>query len=132
MSPIGNLFKKSGRAVGNFFKKDVARPVAGFFKKGGTGEQVLRGFSTGIGAVGNVASKIASNPLVTAGLMATAPELLPLVPALALGGGLAKQASQATDIKNYRGQNAQQVQQNILERAKTAKGTVDNSGYKFY
>ena len=132
MSPIGNFFRKTTRSVGNFFKKDVAKPVGNFFKKGGAGQQVLRGISTGLGSVGNVATKLATNPLVVAGLTATAPELLPALGGLALGGQLAKQGSQATDIKNYRGQNVQQIQRNILERAKTAENTANDPKYKFY
>jgi hypothetical protein len=132
MSPIGRFFKKATHAVGSFFKKDVAKPVGNFFKKGGVGQQVLRGISTGLGTVSKVGSEIARSPLIQAGLAVSAPELLPALGGIELGSQLAKQGSQATDIKNYRGQNAQQVQQNILERAKTAKSTVDDSKVRFY
>jgi hypothetical protein len=132
MSPIGRFFKKAGHAVGNFFKKDVAKPVGNFFKKGGVGQQVLRGISTGLGTVSNVAGNLAKSPLLQAGLAANAPELLPALGGLALGSELAKQGSQATDIKNYRGQNSMQVQRNILERAKAAENTANDPKYKFY
>jgi len=132
MSPIGRFFRKTTHAVGNFFKKDVAKPVGNFFKKGGQGQQVLRGISTGLGTAGRFASSVAMNPALVAGTTAFAPELLPVLGGLALGGKLAQQGSQATDIKNYKGQNPQQIQQNILERARTAKSTVNDSGVKFY
>ena len=133
MSPIGRFFRKTTHAVGNFFKKDVAKPVGNFFKKGGQGQQVLRGISTGLGAVGNVAGQLAKSPLVEAGLLAVAPELaVPALAGLSLGSNLAKQGQQATDIKNYRGQNSQQVQKNILERVKVAQDTTKDPQYKFY
>ena len=47
MSPFTNFFKKSTKAVGNFFKK------------GGAGERVLGGYSRGMSTIGNIASKIA-------------------------------------------------------------------------
>jgi hypothetical protein len=98
MSPIGNFFRKTTRSVGNFFNKGIARPVDKFFKKG-VPNQIIRGISSGLGTVGNIASGIATNPLVIAGLTATAPELLPAIPALAFGGQLAKTGSKLTNYK---------------------------------
>ena len=125
-----DFFRNAGNSVGNFFKKTVAPAVGNFFKKGGVGEQVLGTVSQGLGTVGDIASKIATNPLVTAGVSALAPELLPALPALQLAGNLAQQGSQATNLSNYSGQNPSEVSQNILERANKAAGTVDPK-YKF-
>lgn len=126
-----DFFRKAASSVGNFFNKSVAAPVGNFFKKGGMGEQVLGGISQGLGTVGNIASQLASNPLVTAGITALAPELLPALPALALGGKLAQQGSQATNLNNYSGQDPTQIAQNVLERANKAGGTIGPK-FSFY
>ena len=119
-----------GRRANHFFTKSIGQPAQRFFSKGGEGQQILGGFSKGLGAIGHIASEVASSP-ITAGIVgAVAPELLPAIPALALGGNLLTQGSQATNIKNYRG-NPQQVVHNVLERAKSAQGTLANSGIQF-
>lgn len=119
MSPFTNFFKKAGRSVGNFFKKDIDKPVGSFFKKGGEGQKILGGISRGLSTTGNIANRVANSPLVQAGLTAYAPELAPFIqPLSGLAGKGFSLAGEATNIKNYRGQSAPQVGRNILERAK--------------
>jgi hypothetical protein len=127
MSPFTNFFKKSTKAVGNFFKKDVGKPVGNFFKKGGAGERVLGGYSRGMSTIGNIASKIASNPATSLILAGVAPELLPFVPALGLAGKTASLTGDATNLKNYKGMSNQQKGQNLLEKAKMYKSIGDDA-----
>jgi len=120
--------RRIGKRANNFFVK-TGEGAKKFFSKGGEGEQILGGFSKGLSEVGKIASSVASNKL-TQGLTAmVAPELLPMVAGLGVAGSVGSQLGQATNIKNYSG-DADTVGANVLERIKTAKSTVDNSGLK--
>ena len=119
MSPFTNFFKKAGRSVGNFFKKDIAKPAQHFFKRGGQGEHILGGISRGFSTAGSVANRVANSPLIQAGLTAYAPELAPVIqPLSGLAGKSFSILGDATNIKNYKGQSAPQIGRNVLERAK--------------
>jgi len=109
---VKNFFTKTvAQPAQSFFQKTVAPAASNFFSKGGAGEQILGGISKGLGAVGNVASKVLSNPLVKGGISFLAPELS--VP-LTMGSALLNNASKLTDINTYKGN----VGNNMLEIAK--------------
>jgi hypothetical protein len=103
---------------GKFFNK-VKSGAQKFFSKNGEGSKILGKISSGLGTAGSVLNQVASSPIVAATL---GPE------ANVTAGGLgmiANQSSALTNQKNYSG-NAQQVQNNILERAKSIQQTAQN------
>jgi hypothetical protein len=121
--------------LGKFFNK-VKSGATKFFSKNGEGSKILGKVSSGFNQVGNIASRVASSPIVQAGANALGsyigdPTLGSQISSGAkLVNNVSKQGSQLTNQSNYAGQNLNQIQSNILERAKNIQKTV-NDGPQF-
>lgn len=112
---VKSFFTKTvAQPASNFFNKTVAPAASNFFSKGGAGEQILGGISKGLGAVGNVASKVLSNPIAKGAISLIAPELSA---PLQMGSALLNNASKLTDINTYKG-SPMKIGGNMLEIAR--------------
>lgn len=112
---VKSFFNKSiAQPASNFFNKTVAPSASSFFSKGGSGEKILGGISQGLGAVGNVASKVLNNPISRGAISVLAPELSAPI---AFGSALLNNGSKLTDINTYKGSPVK-VGSNMLEIAK--------------
>jgi len=122
-----SILKKEFGKVDQFFKKNVARPVNKFFKKGGQAEQAVRGTADLLGRGANLVGsglKVANNIVNTA---ANSPYGAALAPALGVARGILGSAGAITNIAKegsgvLRGlasaKGAKQITQSTLEAAK--------------
>lgn len=104
----------------NLFSK-IRSGATRFFNK--VGSEAPRVLST-VSKVANTVGNIANSPEVAGIVGAVAPEALPY---LGTVGTVAKQVGDLTNTKNYAGQNAGQVVNNVLERAQNIKSTLQSS-----
>jgi hypothetical protein len=120
---------------GKFFNK-VKSGATKFFSKNGEGSKILGKVSAGFRQVGHLADQVGSSPIVQAigtavGSSTGDPTLgSQITNGAKLVSNISKQGQQLTNKSNYAGQDLNQIQSNILERAKNIQSTV-NAGPQF-
>lgn len=122
-----SILKKEFGKVDQFFKKNVARPVNKFFKKGGQAEQAVRGTANLIGKGSNLVGKGLNfaNNIVNAA--AASPYGNALAPAIGMARGVLGSVGAVKNIADESStvlkglasaKGAKHITQNTLEAAK--------------